>query len=219
MKKLSLFIVAIFVSMLLFGCNNNVDVNNNNADKDLVGTWQVADENQMEYYIFKDDGKVRIVRGSVYFEGDAVFEANSDGSRKYTSDFYYMNGELTYTIADEKATFDDGEGNVMVLEKADYKAPVLDSYADFNSKNPLVGTWYNDEYNDTYTFNSDGTAEYKMDLAELSYVSGIEYNYNEKDGSIYFTYDDGTGSKETVSTYEINGDTLIVDGTAEYTRK
>ncbi len=218
MKKSALFIVITLIAVLLFGCNNNKD-NNVNVDKDLVGAWQVAGENQNEYYIFTDNGKVRIARGSVYFEGDASFAEQSDDSRKYVSDFYYMNGELTYTISDNKATFDDGEGNVLLLEKVEYNTPDLVKYDDFNSKNPLVGTWHNEEYNDTYIFGSDGTASYTIGFAELSYVSGIDYTYTEKDGSIYFAYDAGTGTQELTSRYEISGDTLIIDGSMEYTRQ
>lgn len=218
MKKFSLFIIIVLVAVFLFGCNNS-DKNNANVDKELVGAWQVTGENQNEYYIFTEDSKVRIVRGSVYFEGDASFTVESDGSRKYASNFYYMNGELTYTIEGDKATFDDGLGNVMILEKADYSAPKLDVYNDFASKNVLVGKWHNDEYNDTYVFSADGTANYTMDFVELSYVSGIDYTYTEKDGTIYFTYDSGTGPQEIASTYEISGDTLIIDGSMEYTRQ
>ncbi len=219
MKKISFLIASMLVLLLLFGCNNQADQNTVNVDKELLGAWQVAGENSNEYYIFTDNGKVRIVRGTVYFEGDASFVADSDGSGKYISDFYYMNGELTYTIADNKATFDDGAGNVMTLEKTEYTAPQLETYEDFNSKNALVGTWHNEEYNDTYVFGSDSTASYAIGFEELSYVSGIEYTYTEKDGSIYFTYDAGTGSQELTSRYEISGDTLIIDGSMEYTRQ
>lgn len=220
MKKLSLILVLMLVCTFLFGCNNSAGGNDSvTVDKDLVGAWQLEEENQFEYYIFTEDSKVRIARGSVYFEGDANFVSYSDGSRKYISDFYYMTGELTYTVDDDTVTFDDGQGTVQVLKKTEFTAPELKTYEDFNADNPLVGTWYNEEYNDSYTFNADGTASYTMDNTELSYVSHIDYTYKEADGTIYFTYDAGKGSQEITDTYTLSGDILNIASSGEYTRQ
>lgn len=218
MKKLAFLLMLLLVPVLLFGCNK-ADEDAKDVDMDLVGAWQLEDENQIEYYIFTEDSKVCIARGTVYFEGDATFVKYADGSRKYFSNFYYMSGELNYTVDGDTVTFDDGTGTVQVFKKADYSAPELKIYEDFNSKNPLVGTWYNEEYNDTYTFNADGTASYSMDFAELEYVSHIDYTYNEKDGTIYFTYDAGAGSQEITDTYTIAGDVLSIAGSGEYIRQ
>ncbi len=218
MKKLIFILLLMLVPTLLFGCNNTSD-NAKDVDMDLVGAWQLDDENQSEYYIFTEDSKVRIARGSVYFEGDATFVSYADGSRKYFSNFYYMSGELSYTVDGDTVIFDDGAGTVQMLKRAEYTAPELKIYDDFNSKNPLVGTWYNEEFNDTYIFNADGTASYSMNMAELEYVSYIDYTYNEKDGTIYFTYDAGAGSQEITNAYQISGDVLNIDGSGEYIRQ
>ncbi len=219
MKKFALIILFVLISALFVGCNNKADDNKSNVDMDLVGAWQLEDESHTEYYIFTKDAQVKVVRGSVSFEGEADFKVNADGSRTYTSNFYYMAGELDYTIDGNKATFDNGQGTIQTLKKAEYVTPELKVYEDFDSKNPLIGTWANAEYNDSYTFNSDGTASYTMDFGELEYVSRIDYTYTEKDGKVYFTYDSGEGSQELVSTYEISDDTLVFDGSAEYTRQ
>ncbi len=219
MKKFGFILVFVLISTLLFGCNNKADYNPNNVDMDLVGAWQLEDEGQTEYYIFTEDSKVKVVRGTVSFEGEAEFKVNADGSRTYISNFYYMAGELSYTINGDKVTFDNGEGTIQTLKRAEYTAPELKVYDDFDSQNPLIGTWTNEEYCDGYTFNSDGTASYTMDFLDLEYISRINYTYTEKDGKVYFTYDSGAGSQELVSTYEISGDILVFDGSAEYTRQ
>ena len=219
MKKFGLIITVLLVSMLCFGCNNKADENKTDVDMDLVGAWQLEDENHPELYIFTEDSEVKVVSGSISFEGEASFKKNSDGKGTYLSNFYYMAGELSYTIEGDKVTFDDGEGTTQTLKKAEYTAPEIKKYDEFNSKNPLIGTWANEEYSDSYTFNSDGTATYVMDFGDLEYVSKIDYTYTEKDGKVYFTFDSGEGLQEISSVYTINGDTLLFDGTAEYTRQ
>lgn len=219
MKRYGLIIALLLVSVLFFGCNNKSGENTKNVDMDLVGAWQLEDESQPEYYIFTEDSKVKVVRGSVSFEGDAVFKKNADGTGTYLSNFYLMAGELSYTIDGGKAIFSDGAGTTQTLKKAEYTAPELKNYDSFNSENPLVGTWYNSTYCDGYVFNSDGTAIYTIDYDELEYISHVNYTYTEKDGKVYFTYDAGEGSQELISEYKINGDTIVFDGKAEYTRQ
>lgn len=219
MKKFGLIIAVLLISMLCFGCNNKADENKKDVDMDLVGAWQLEDENHPELYIFTEDSEVKVVSGSISFEGEASFKKNSDGKGTYLSNFYYMAGELSYTIEGDKVTFDDGEGTTQTLKKAEYTAPELTKYNEFNAKNPLIGTWANAEYSDSYTFNSDGTATYVMDFGDLEYVSKIDYTYTEKEGKVYFTFDSGEGLQEISSVYTINGDTLLFDGTAEYTRQ
>lgn len=210
MKKFVLFLLIGVVSAFAFGCNK---ADESSVDKALVGAWQIDDEGYSEYYIFTEDSKVRIARGSVYFEGDAVFNGGV-----YASNFYYMAGELSYKVEGDKVTFDDGAGTVQVLKKVDYSAPELKKYDDFKTDNPLVGTWFNEEYNDSYTFNSDGSASYNVESPELSYSSHIDYIYTEKDGTLYLTYDAGEGSQEMTAEFSVNGDTLNLEG-SEYTRQ
>lgn len=219
MKKFSLILALLLISMLCFGCNNKADETKTDVDMDLVGAWKLEDESHPELYVFTEDSEVKIVSGSISFEGTASFKKNADGSGTYLSNFYYMAGELSYKIDGDKVTFDDGEGTIQSLKKAQYTAPELKKYDNFNADNSLIGTWINAEYSDSYTFNTDGTATYVMDFGDLEYVSVIDYTYTEKDGKVYFTFDSGEGSQEISSVYTINGDTLIFDGTAEYTRQ
>ncbi|MBQ2825451.1 MAG: hypothetical protein IJF19_04170 [Clostridia bacterium] len=236
MKKLSFILALTLVAVFLFGCNNSgtntpssetvpetigegVSWSDNTVYKLLVGTWQIEGGETPDYYIFSEDGKIRITRGSMYFEGDVKYGIDSNGNHKLMSDFYYMSGEFNFVVKDGKAIFVDTEGVAQTFVKAEYTAPKLEVYENFNAENPLVGTWYNEEYNDTYVFNADGTAVYELMDNEKACLYHIDYTYNEADGNLKLTYNAGSGVEESSDSYKITDDTLNIIGLGEYTRK
>lgn len=232
MKKLSFLVLLLLCAVFLFGCGevntpaetqpvgDGIAWSSTTADKNLVGAWLFEnDEEHDEVYLFTDDCKVRIVKGSCYFEGDVTYGIDTDGNHKYFSDFYYMAGELTYVVDGNKVIFVNDEGVSRTMIKTEYTAPKVEAFEDFNAENPLVGTWYNEEFNDSYTFNADGTASYDMDYTEQAYVTHIDYTYKEDDGLIYFSYDTGDGVDQYTESYSIKGDTLNIVGTGDFTRK
>lgn len=231
MKKLSFLLLLVLTATMLFGCNNSgtgtssttvgdgVAWSDTAVDKDLVGAWQIEDSTTDEVYLFTEDCKIRITRGSVYMQGDVTYGIDTDGNHKYFSDFYYMAGELDYVVDDETAIFIREDGVTQTFKKIDYTAPELAVYEDFNADNPLVGTWYNEEYNDSYTFNEDGTAVYEMNDTENVCLYHIDYTYMESDGYMLLTFDAGEGVDESKDSYKITGDTLNIIGLGEYTRQ
>ena len=236
MKKLSFILVLMLVSIFLFGCNETTGNNSptetapvtiaegtswsdNTVDKALVGSWQIENNEAPDYYIFTENGKIRIARGSMYFEGNVKYGIDSNGTHKIKSDFYYLSGEFNYVVSDNKVIFVDADGVSKTFLKAEHTAPKLTAYEDFNAKNPLVGTWYNEEYNDTYIFNADGTAVYELMDNEKACLYHIDYTYNDVDGNLKLTYDAGTGVEESNDAYKITGDNLNIIGLGEYTRK
>lgn len=239
MKKLSLILVSILVAALLFGCadsgnntpsdgvtepaseviSHGVSWSDNTVDKALVGSWQIENGETPDFYIFTEDGKIRIARGSVYFEGNVKYGIDSDGVHKLKSDFYYLSGEFNYVASKDKVIFVDNDGVTQTFVKAEYVVPQLTVYENFNAENSLVGTWYNEEYNDTYVFNADGTAVYELNDTESACLYHIDYTYNEADGYLKLTYDTGNGAEESSDSFKITGDTLNIIGLGEYTRK
>lgn len=233
MKKLSLILMFMLVAAMLFGCKEEDEVltppetvapgiawSSTAADKNLVGAWLIEnDEEHNEIYLFTNDCKIRIVKGSCYFEGDVTYGIDTDGNHKYLSDFYYMAGELTYVVDGDKVIFVNEEGVTRTMVKTQYSAPQLKAFDDFSAENPLVGTWYNEEYNDSYTFNADGTAAYDMDYTEQAYKTHIDYTYKVVDDLIYFTYDTGDGAEQYTESFSVKGDTLNIIGTGEFIRK
>ena len=230
MKKLSLLLVLILVSTLLFGCNgaqgntdgiseDGVVWSDTAADKNLVGAWEIEGSTEDEIRLFTEDCKIKIVRGSVSIQGDVTYGIDTEGNHKYLSDFYYMAGELNYVADGDTAIFVREDGVTQTLKKVEYKAPELEVYKKFNAENPLVGTWHNDEYNDTYVFNADGTAVYELKDTENACLYHIDYTYMEDDGYILLTFDAGDGIEQSKDSYKITGDTLNIIGLGEYTRK
>lgn len=230
MKKLSFLLLLVLTASLLFGCNNTGDTSvtvgsdgiawsDTSVDKDLAGAWKIEGSTTDEVYLFTEDCKVRITRGSVYMQGDVTYGIDTEGNHKYFSDFYYMAGELDYTVDGDTAVFNREDGVTQTFKKIDYTAPQLSVYEDFNAENPLVGTWYNEEYNDSYTFNTDGTAVYEMNDTENVCLYHIDYTYMEDDGYICLRFDAGEGAEESRDSYKITGDTLNIIGLGEYTRQ
>lgn len=230
MKKLSFLLLLVLTATFLFGCNSASDTSttvgsdgiawsDTAADKDLVGAWEIDGSTTDEVYIFTEYCTVHITRGSVYMQGDLTYGIDTDGNHKLFSEFYYMAGEFDYAVNGDTAVFTREDGVTQTFKKIDYTEPQLTVYENFNAENPLVGTWHNEEYNDTYVFYDDGTATYEFNDVENVCLYHIDYTYTEEDGNILLTYDAGAGVEESSDSYTITGDTLTIIGLGEYTRQ
>lgn len=224
MKKISVLVLVVMCALLMFGCNDTgvapnetvpvgVAWSSTAADPQLVGAWTLEGSENNEIHYFTEDCKIRIVTGSVYLEGDVMYGVDSIGDRKLQSDFHYLSGQFSYLITNGKALIVNSEGVTQTLVRVnDYKEPELSVPEDFNKDNPLIGTWYNDEYLDSYTFNADGTASYDLTSVETVFRSHIDYTYKVVDDKLHFTYDDGTGVKTSISVFTIKDGVLDIDG-------
>lgn len=231
MKKLSVFLLFVLTAALMFGCNNAGGNNTESTvgdgiawsdtavDQNLVGAWKIDGSTEDEVRLFTEDCKIRITRGSVYMQGDVTYGIDTEGTHRYFSDFYYMAGELQYVVEGDTAIFVRDDGVTQTLKKVDYKAPELGVYENFDAENPLVGTWYNEEYQDSYTFKEDGTAVYELNDTENVCLYHIDYTYMEDNGYICLTYDAGNGSEHSKDAYTITDDTLNIIGMGDYTRQ
>lgn len=232
MKKLILTLLVVTLTALLFGCSpqsstdsteatvgNGISWSKNTVDKMLVGTWQIEGDENNIYYIFDEDGTICMARGRTYYEGEVTYGIDTEGNHKYFSDFNYWAGEFTYVVEGDKAIFVDDDGVTLTLIKAEYTQPELKQYEDFSAENPLLGTWYNDEYCDSYSFNSDGTAVYELTDSENACVIRVEYTYTEEDGYIYFTSHDGTEMVSYSESYKLADDTLDIYSSGKYIRQ
>lgn len=228
MKKISLALLFVLVSVMLFGCGKEVvtpDVNggtawsNTSVDKDLVGAWQVEGGDSDVYYIFTENCKIQLVRGTDVHEGNVLYGIDANGNHKYKSDCYFRAGELDYVVAGDVVTFTDAKGVQEVLKKVEYTAPVVDGYENFKADNPLVGTWYNEEYKETYIFTEDGTSYQEIKDDEKAIVARATYKYMEDNGKILFTYDEGNGPEEIICSYSIDNGVLNIDGEGEYVKQ
>lgn len=229
MKKLALILAVLVLSISLFACEPASDNNHtvksgvvwteDKADPDLIGAWQILDDPDAELRIFTKDCKIQLVKGAVYIEGDVRYGIDSDGTKKYFSDFHYMAGELNYLVDGDRALFVNSEGVTQTLVRAEYKEPEFKKYEDFDSKNVLVGTWECEEYNDSYIFNDDGTAQYAYNNDEESSLYIVNYTYNVKDSKVYLSSDSGEETTEDIYTFSIKDNTLEINGNGGYVRK
>ena len=228
MKKISLALLFVLVSVMLFGCGKEVvtpDVNggtawsNTSVDKDLVGAWQIEGGDSDVYYIFTENCKIQMVRGTATLEGNVLYGIDANGNHKYKSDCYFRAGELDYVVAGDVVTFTDAKGVQEVLKKVEYTAPVVDGYENFKADNPLVGTWYNEEYKDTFVFAADGTAVQETVDTEQACVARSVYKYTEADGKLIYCGSDGEGVSEYISDYTIKDNVLNIDGLGDYVKK
>lgn len=228
MKKISFGLLLIIVAVMLFGCGKETttpDVkggiawSNTSADKDLVGAWQIEGEDQNVYYIFTENCKIQLVRGTAALEGNVAYGVDANGIHKYKSDCYFRAGELDYIVAGDVVTFTDAKGVQEVLKKVEYTAPVLEGYENFKADNPLVGTWYNEEYKDTFVFTDDGNAVQETIDTENACVARSTYKYMESEGKLIYVGSDGDGVTEYISDYSIKGDVLNIDGVGEFLKQ
>ncbi len=229
MKKIIIFAAVLLSFTMLFGCsqgsapadtvNKGVVWSDRYVDSELVGAWYVEDDPDAELRIFTEDGRIQFVKGSVYLEGDVKYGVDSDGNKKYFSEFYYMAGELNYMVEGDRALFVSLDGVTQTLIRTNTPDVELAKFEDFDEKNPLVGKWANEEFNDSYTFNADGTATYYLNDTELNYASHIDYTYKVEDDKVHLSYDSGEGAESYISVFTISDDVLNLDGSGEYKRQ
>ena len=236
MKKFLALLTAVLLLLSFTACNNagesatsdeypygtvvggEISWSDTKADSAIVGSWQLEDESQIEYYVFTEDCKVMVVRGSVSWEGSAAYGIDKDGVRSYFSEFQYLYGQLTYTIKGDTLTFLDLDGSTQVLKHTSYVAPELKVPEDFKVDKNLVGYFYNEEYKDSYQFLDDGRAVYVMDLTDdQGYLSRCNYTYSVKDGEITLNYHDGKDYGKETFDYTVDSTTLDIGGNT-YTR-
>ena len=225
MKKVIIFALVILCVASLFGCSTSTPADTTNVsiawsdtavDNALVGAWLVEENPDGEIIEFTSDGRIRFVKGTVCFEGDVKYGIDSNGNKKYFSEFYYMAGELNYMVEGSRALFVSLDGVTQTLVRTTSPEIALTKFDDFNADNPLIGTWLNEEYNDSYTFKADGTATYNLIDNELKYASHIDYTYKVDGDKVYLNYDAGEGEETSTSVFVIIDGVLDIDGSGDY---
>lgn len=206
-------------------------------DNSVIGEWiiegsvattdEISEEDAAAvntYYIFTDDlnengekiAKLRV--GTMELLGTYNTASNSDGTQTLTVAISYIfNGTYNYTVSGNAFT---GKVLTLEIESGDVSfnkvnAPNLkvDVSEDFDSGNEVVGKWNESDYNYTYTFNADGTANINEGGALT--VDGT-YLVNKDESKIVITY----LAQEEITLeleYSLDGDTLVLNGLG-YTR-
>ena len=183
---------------------------------ELLGTWLERDSDWDNTYIFNADGTGMLISGPEY---PFTYAVNVDVlTLTYAED---DKEDFTISVDGELLTMIDKFGNELLLDKQieqseePEKTEESEATVEAESENPyikeIVATWVDEEsgYQETFTFNADGTGMYSYVDGEL-YEFPITYNFLRSD-YLQFFYEDGSEGGFII---RIEGDTLYVTNEA-----
>ncbi len=191
----------------------------NLPDYEIVGAWEPEDSVNGEYILFTDDGKLRVVYGTVVFDATIMYGKDGYGNKSAYTEGNYLYGQWTYTIEEDTLTITYLEGEVQKFNSIEYTPITLETKEDFVKNDALVGKWTNKMYADSYEFTEDGFAIFRQTLDDGVYVyeTEVKHAYTVDNNEItlyYYKTNDNTEVTETL-TYTIDGTKLVV-GEADY---
>lgn len=187
----------------------------------IVGAWTLPDTaegSQPTYLVFESDGTAKMVVGSVQATGTYKI---SDASKSDTplniviqgninGDFgFKLEGNMfttkTLTLSNSSLNSD------VTLTSGTVPEDPIKAQPDNAMDDNLIGKWNIADYGISYTFQDDGI------MYMQNSVTKIKANYSIADGKISMSYMADTEQKVD-SSYEINGDILVLDGAMAFTR-
>ncbi len=183
-------------------------------DSEIVGAWEPEDSVSGEYVLFTDDGKLRVVHGTIVFDADIKYGEDGYGNKSIYTEGNYLYGQWVYVIKGDKLIVKYSEDEVKSFNRIEYTPVNLQTKEDFVKDDALVGKWLNKQYMDSYEFTEDGFAIYHQDIEDGIYVyeSEIKYSYTVKDNVITLYYQDNDHVEESQTVeYRIDGTKLLLD--------
>lgn len=189
-------------------------------DSEIVGAWEPEDSVSGEYVLFTDDGKLRIVHGTIVFDASIKYGVDGYGNTSAYTEGNYLYGQWVYVLKGDKLIVKYSEDEVKTFNRVDYTPVTLQTKEGFVKDDKLVGKWLNKQYADSYQFTEDGFAIYHQDIEDGIYVydSEIKYSYTVKDNVITLYYYGSNELEEETQTFEykIDGTKLLLDGKFDY---
>lgn len=184
-----------------------------NADDDLVGTWQITAGDGSQYgdfyYMFNGEGKSILISGTSGYFGKYSYDTDDDNNPTFTTKLVFgLNGTYTYILSDDKKTAELTNTEtkaVSTLKKADNPDFIPTPEKDASIDDNLVGCWMSD------------SGEYLcFDKSGIMYQNLFDYmfaysNYTAKDGKIVSTYTTSDQKTTDKYTYSVDGDTLTLN--------
>ena len=183
-----------------------------NADDDLVGTWQITsgEGSQYEsfYYMFNGEGKSILISGTSGYFGSYTYGTDDNNPTFTTKLVFGLNGTYTYKLAKDKKTVELTNTDtkaVSTLKKADNPEfiPTPDKNASIDDK--LVGCWMS-ESGEYLCFDESGIMYQNLFVFMFAYS-----NYTTNDGKIVSTYTTSDQKTTDKYTYSVDGDTLTLN--------
>lgn len=248
MKRTICLFLAVLCAFTVFAACKNTNKNNNDnknttgtdvsdvddikwqslPDPDAVASWKLADTDSDETYLLTIESKIRsVAKGSVYNESDIRYGTDKKGNKWMYSESYLLQfyGINKYEVKDDTLTItrenDDGTTEEYKFVKTDYTPVKLVAPDNLKVDDKLVGSWYNEEFEDGYIFTDDGVCTYSVTVYDQNFVYDMiaNYTYTADEGKITRTLMDNSGKTQTETVeYYFANDTLYIDGN-DYKKK
>lgn len=224
MKKIITLTLLFLAFACLFSCGNKFDEEYVYDGQSLVGKWQ--EENLAEdYYItyeFFADGK--LLQTAYVYGIEIEKEVGSYEAEGTKLTLIFDDNGTPVKIENKFSITDDKELVMVYLSKQNQMQEMEAVYVpyemEYNKENPLIGTWENTEYKDElWIFGED----FVISLPSEEKTEKLAYSV--KDDTIYMLYMIDPGEHKLYSdtplvfTFDVDGDTLTLDGEVNYTFK
>lgn len=176
------------------------------ARKALVGTWLQRDSDWEDTYTFNADGSGLLVSGPEYpftysVSGDTLtLDYGDDDTEEFT---FSVDGDLLTMIDmwEEELLLDKQTEEVSEPETSEEEPESSEEEPESSTEEEtaksleelLVGTWVDQEsgYEETFTFNEDGTGLYSWVDGGVKTELNYTYTYVDSDASVNIYYEDG----------------------------
>ena len=224
MKKLFSLTFLCLLTLCLFSCGSLYDegyVYDGNA---LVGKWQEKALNE-EYYItyeFLSDGT--LIQAAYVYGIEIEREVGRYEAEGSALTLIFDDNGTPVSIENKFTVTEDGELVMVYLSKQnqmqEMEAVYIPYEMEYNQENPLLGTWENTEVKDElWIFDKDFVVTMPNEIKTEKLA------YSIKGNKLYMLYMIDPGEHKLYSdtpvvfTFEIDGDTLELDGDIDYTFK
>jgi len=224
MKKIITLSLLIFTFACLFSCGSKYDEEYVYDGQSLVGKWQEENLNE-EYYItyeFFADGKM--VQAAYIYGIEIEREVGRYEAKNSQLALIFTDNGKDVRIENKFTVTEDGELVMVYLSKQnqmqEMEAIYIPYEMEYNKENPLLGTWENTEIEDElWIFDS----EFVVTLPNEVKTEKMAYSVNGNKLYLLYMIDPGEhklfSDTPLVFTFEIDEDTLELDGEVDYTFK
>ncbi|MBQ8000547.1 MAG: hypothetical protein IJ298_04940 [Ruminococcus sp.] len=188
-------------------------------DSDVVGAWEPEESVDGEYVLFTDDGKLRVVSGTIVFDAAINYGVDGYGNKSAYTEGNYLYGQWVYTVDGDTLTINYAEDDVQTFKRINYTPITLQAKEDFVKDDRLVGKWLNYQYGDSYEFTEDGFVIFRQTIEDGIYVYDTEikhsYTVSGDQVTLYFYQKNDNNEVAQTANFTIEGTKLVI-GEADY---
>ena len=223
MKKIIILSLVILTIACLFSCGSKFDEDYVYDGHSLVGKWQEEDLND-EYYITYEFFADGTLIQTAYVYGIETEKEVGKYEAEGTTLTMIFDDNGSFVRIENKFSMSDDELVMVYLSKQNQMQETEAIYVpyemEYNEENPLVGTWENTAYKDElWVFGED----FVISIPGKERTEKLAYSI--KGDTVYMLYMIDPGEHKLYSdtpivfTFDLDGDTLELDGDVDYVFK